>query len=130
MLIRAVAEYRIESAVPELISHIGYSLDRSTFPVGDRIKISALYPAAEALVKIGGEQLPELLLLKICREDDEDARRACAWVLREYFGKEIAIQFLKQAVLKEADDLAKKRVAAVVDMVASPGPIFQLKKQS
>ena len=129
LAIRVAGEYRIETVVPELISHIDYRLDLSTFPsFRGRLTASALYPAAEALVRIGGKQLPELLVQRIRQNENEDTKRACAWVLNEYLGKELATQLLEQAIDRESDDLTRNRLSSALKLLGLEDPILKYKQ--
>lgn len=126
MAMMTAAEYRIDLAVPVLVSNINYRLDRDSFPAGSRLAPVAVYPAASALAKIGGSKLPDLLIEQIRLNENEEVGNACAWVLREDLGKELASYILQQASERERDSKVSNRLNTLLKAVKADDELLSL----
>ncbi len=106
-----IGTWRVEEAAPILAQLVAFSLDRSTFPVGDRRHPSAYFPAALASSRVGGKQVITGMLDQIAENGDEQTRRVCTWVLRECVGaggaKALLRQRLDSAPVKERERLTE-----------------------
>lgn len=100
LTIVATGQWRVAEAAPILVQVVDFQLDPSTFPVGARRPISAYYPAANALAQIGGLEVVEVVFERLQQEAGEEVVRACAWVLKETLGAELAIEAIN---LKQKD---------------------------
>jgi len=84
LIIQTIAAQRIEEATPLLVENINLIVKPTYQDSG--IPPKMLYPAATALVKIGGRNLIPLLFKKIESTDDKKTLSLCAWVLKGFLG--------------------------------------------
>lgn len=124
MAIRAAGEYRMEEAVVPLVKIIDLHLDKTTFPVGARIRTSSLYPAAEALVRISDRNMIPVLFERIKNSSNEDTIRVCGWVLEEHLGKNMTSQLLKEEADKTASPKAKENLNKLMELMAKIDPLL------
>lgn len=115
LAILAAGEYRLEEAIVALVTIIDRPLDESSLPVGDRVMTSMLYPAAEALVHIGGRDMLPALLERLKNARDESTARICGWVLQEYLGHKTALNVLRQEVGIAESPMALENVQRLLD---------------
>lgn len=124
LVIRSAATHRIENSTQLLVENIDISLDKSTFPVGGRISTSMLYPAAEALVEIGGKDLIVLLIQRIKETNDEQTLRLCGWVLSEHLGRVSSVLVLKGHLVNNQSPQGKLSLIKVIELLQSDKSIL------
>lgn len=95
--IQAVMLLHAESALPDLLDSIDFTLDPSTFPVGGFQAVEESYPVAKTLRDMGGRGLIKRLLQSATRELTDSARNVHAWVLIEILGREAAEVVVEKA---------------------------------
>lgn len=84
--IQAVAILRAESAVPQLLRSIEFSLDPTTHPRAGFQRPEENYPAAIALRDLGGREVIKQVIKSAARTESDTALALHAWVLAELIG--------------------------------------------
>lgn len=84
--IQAVAILRAESAVPELLRSIEFSLDPNTHPQAGFQRPEENYPAIVALRDIGGREVVKQVIKSALRPESDTSLNLHAWVLAELLG--------------------------------------------
>jgi hypothetical protein len=115
--IEVAGAYRISEATAALVALLELRLDKATFPHGGRLRAERLFPAAQALVKIGGASVPVDVLRRVVASDAEPLLRPAAWVLRELLGRGAAVEFVKAERERQSGASAKDRLGACVALL-------------
>lgn len=112
LLLEVAGEWRIEEVVPELTTLVGFELDRSTFPAGDKHPAYAYFPAAHALSRIAGPYVCKSIVRKLLQENGPKIEQICLWVLFRAYGPKLALLIL------QADERAGDRLAGWENLLA------------
>jgi hypothetical protein len=83
-----IGQWRLAEFAPTLAQHITFEVDRATLRAGASYTPSFFYPAASALVEIGGKETRQAVLQKLGNTKEEKERRLCLWVLIQNEGAE------------------------------------------
>lgn len=121
---QVIGEWRIEEAIPTLVQRLEFRLDKSTFPVGDRYPLSAYYPVAEALARIGGKNVRAGVFERLKKPASNDVRLVSAWILCQTEGEETARFLVELAQKKAADPEEVKNLEALMKLVKGGNAIL------
>ncbi len=111
--------HRMGQAVQDLSKHI--ALTNRPLLDDDRRPLIGEYPVVDALIRIGGPAIPEMIK-NIETSDDEKVRELSAKVIRYVDGPEIARFRLQKAMEKQSDPGKKARLKAAMDGIKLPPP--------
>jgi len=122
VMVKAAGNARVVETVPDLVKHLDYSMDPTTFPVGGRYATAAYFPAAEALANIGGRATIQAILRRLGEaEANEATQRAAAYVLSETLGADVAALVITQELTRTSASQARANLAAVEGFVRRSG---------
>lgn len=124
LTLQSIGEWRLEEAIPTLIKFVDIKLEKTTFPVGARRLQRAYYPVADALVKIGGRSVIDVVLNHMEKPEDENKLRFYAWVLRESLGVDLAVVAVKIRKERHLDEDTQESLNKVIDILRESGPIL------
>ncbi|MGB2614871.1 MAG: hypothetical protein WBD63_05200 [Phycisphaerae bacterium] len=124
LAIQQMGIWRLKEAVPLLVDQIDWTLDKSTFPVGDRLAAWAYYPAATALRHIGGREARGAVIEAAVNTDDDRRLRLFGWVLFESDGRKIAEAAVTQRLEGVTNKEMRSRLEKLRAYVAQGGSVF------
>jgi hypothetical protein len=121
LVIEAAGVYRTEEALVPLLSKIKIRLNRASIPVGIQLDDTEFYPAVNALIAIGGNDLKPRLLDCIRNSPDEETSILCGWVLQEHLGEKLALDVLKQELNKTRAENPKSKLQTLISKIELQG---------
>jgi len=135
LTIDAIGQWRIEEAVPQLLLIIDLQLDPRTAPAGSRIGAVTLYPAANALGKIGGPAVIDGVLEKTREPIPELSIRCCAFVLQKAVGSRRAVVIAEAELAKFGTEETspnlkglRANLGKLVELLKSDKPVLTMPK--
>jgi hypothetical protein len=112
--------WSLTETVPMLVDVIDFELVKGSFPSGDKLPISAYFPATEALIKIGGIDVMNRLVSRIAEaEKGGKTVKACLWTLCQLAGEKMARSLINDAIAKERILERNSALANAVTMIDS-----------
>jgi hypothetical protein len=97
---------------------IDYQLDKSTIPEGKTISSRSYFPAAMALVEIGGPNVRDAILQRLGTEDGEKVTRLCVWTLLKTYGEDVTTFLLDRVEAGTKDEAIKQRMKKAKELFA------------
>lgn len=96
LVLRLIAQWRVDESLTKLTEIVTFKLDAATFPAGIKVAPAAYYPAASAVAEIGGQRAITSMLDKIEKSDEDKDIRICTWVLYKILGEDLAKAGMEQ----------------------------------
>jgi len=112
LAILLLGDFRAGEAVPVLLDNLEYRNPREI--PGGFPDIDALYPAAEALSKIGMPAVQPLIEKLAGYEPNSIGSKICKWILREIMGIRLARLRLQIAIKEARDTTVKQNLTAAL----------------
>jgi hypothetical protein len=107
-----IGDMRSAEAIPVLLDNLGYRNPAEL--AGSYLGIGGLYPAAEALSKIGMPAVGPVIDKLASYPPKSQGSEICCWILREILGARLARVRLEIAIEESHDPAVKERLAAVL----------------
>lgn len=104
VLLSAITVLNMNEAIVPLVDWLAVDIDPATVPVGAKMHPSGLYPAASAIVELGGSHLAPMMIDKIGQQVDTKTRKLAVWVMVNSYGEEITLLLLERALESERNE--------------------------